>query len=668
MNEDVKKALGQPENSEFHAKMLKECLELLKMSRSKMSKKYADWDLYEEVYRGQRMPDDKDVKARERKEPEKMVVPMTFAQVQSFVAFCFQLFTQRESFFEMIGMGVEDWKPAKIAESVLQRDLNHNKFVVHLYQFLLNIGKFGFGVFEHSWTKETAKVWQKRPRPPTSDLGGIPLNFGGEDVSLEEVTKYLGNWISSVNPYRFFPDPRVEPFKFQDGEFCASEMDVTHMWLRKQEKWGMLTNTKDVKDMKSEAWEWRLQQGLRSDVTYDRAEGKQKGGVIFTKVQREIIPCEYEMPNGKKLGEEDYPVKYIVCIANDSRVVKCEPLGYLHEHYTYSVSQLSPDDQNHLSSGIAELVQELQSVMTWLYNTRITSVRKVIQDRIVVDPEGVEMSDVAERKSVIRLKKGASRSGVERWITPLPVSDVTQGHIQDAMALGQIMQLVTGINENALGQYSTGRRSAEQTRAVNSGAASRLKMYASLIWTQGIQPLGEDCLSNLRDGLDVAQIVRIIGVQALSPLSPYAVNVQDIQNFSGITKTDLIGNYDFQTLDGTSPSEKFDVADTLQEVLIQLLTNPQAAAILGLDARALLSEIAELKNVRNPERFFLQPTQQAALMQAAQQAQNPALAQVAGSAGIVSQTAGMPQNPMQAAMASAAQSSGLPTFTPGAGY
>lgn len=643
MDQKIKDTLGAPQ-SEFHDQMLKECCDLLKISRSKMSKKYKDWDLFQQVYMGERLPDEKDIKARDRKEPEKMVVPMTFAQVQTFIAFCFQLFTQRPNFYELVGMGVEDWKPAKIAEALLQRDLTHNKFIVTLYQLLLNIARFGLGVMEHTWTKEMQKQWVNKPRQPQASLSGVMMNFGGQETTLEDVVKFLGNKVRHVSPYRFFPDPRVSINDFQEGEFCASEIDVTHMWLKKQEKNGMLQGVDNVKDMPSSAWEWRTQQGLRSDVQYDRSEGKQKGGVIFTKVQREIIPNKYEMPGGGKLGQEDYPIKYIVCIANDNRIVKCEPMNYLHDNYTYSAAQLSPDDHVALNAGVAELVNELQSTITWLLNSRITSVRKIIQDRLIVDPEGVEMSDVNERKSIIRLKKGAARSGVERWIQQLDVKDVTATHVTDAQALGQIMQLVTGINENALGQYSQGRRSAEQTKAVNAGASSRLKMYASLIWVQSLQPLGEDMLSNLRDGLDVEQMVRVLGMQTLQPQSPYAVNARDMQQFLGVTKSDLVGNYDFEMLDGTLPSEKGYTASQLQEILVAILTNPQAAAVLGLDARALMTEIAELQDIRNPERFFMQPAQQQAIMAAAQQVNKPEMALPAGSAQITSATAGQPQN------------------------
>jgi len=651
---EVDKELGMEVQSEFHKKMLKHCLDRIKLSRDHMSRFYSDWDLYDDVYQGKRtVPIDKqDIKARERKEPEKMVIPLTYAQVQVFIAFLFQLFGQRPNFYEMSGSGAEDWKAAKIAESLLQRDLNHNKFVVVLYQFLLNVGRFGVGILKHSWTKEMQKQWTKKTEPAMPSLSGVPM-FPKESMVLEDLVKFLGNEIRIISPYRFFPDVNVPLNDFQSGEYCASEIDVTHIWLRRMEQSGMFAGTKWIKEIPSDGWERRNSQGLRSRCRYDMMEGKQKGGVILTEVQIDLIPNEFEIDGGKKLGTEDYPLKYVCCVANDSRIIKCEPMNYLHNNYTYSVAQMSPDEHREMNAGVAELVNELQASVTWLFNSRILNVRQTLQNRWIVDPEGVEMSDLAERKSIVRLKKGMARSGVERWIQQLPINDVTSGHIQDAETLGQVIQVVTGINENALGQYSKGRRSAEQTKAVNSGAASRLKMIGSLLWAQGFEPLGRDLLSNLRDGLDVEQLVRVIGLQAVQPTSPYSVNQRDMAQFLPVSKKDLVGNYDFEALDGTLPSEKGVTSAMLQELLVGILTNPQAAAILGLDARALMTEIAELNDIRNPERFFLQPTQQQAMLGIAAQANNPQTQQMiaapAVSAGVTSQTAQLPQGPMDLA-------------------
>lgn len=627
----VREALQLPQ-SDFHDQRLKEALVKLRRSRDSMCQFYPAWDNLYEVYKGRRFVDKADERARERKEPMKMVVPMSYAQVQIFVAYCMQLFTQRENFYELQGSGLEDIKAALLAESVLQRDLNWNQFYVILYQFLLNIGIFGLGVIKHSWHKQVTKQLVTVQGQPTPTLFGGMVPGTTQQV-LQDVTKFLGNKLVTISPYRWFPDPHIPTNQFQEGDYCASENDVSMMFLRKGQQAGMFAGVEQIKDMSVDLWNQRTEAGLRSNIVWDRGTNRQKGGVLITEVQEELIPIEYKMPNGSALGPEDYPVKYVTVIANDSRVIKCEPMNYMHGHFTYSAAQLSPDQHTKINEGVAGLISELQDIITFLYNSRVTSVRKTIHNQVVVDPEGIEMQDLTERRSIIRMKKAAARSGVDRWIQPIAFNDVTQSHITDAMQLGNVIQMVLGHSQNAEGRYSEGRRSAEQTKSVNAASGSRLKTEAGLIWVQGLQPLGEDMLSNLRDGLDIPQLVKVVGKQLLQPQSPYAPNIADAVQFLGVTKNDLVGNYDFLMLDGTSPTEKYAIANILQEVLQSLIANPMAIAILGLDPKKIMARIAVLQGIRNPEEFFLDQIQQQAMLAAGAMAQGTPAGQMAGAAG-----------------------------------
>src|SRR5258705_7279478 len=96
MTENVIKELNSdsPELSEFHRALLDHVKELVKMSRSKMSKYYDDWDKQQEVYKGERMADKDDVQMSKRDKPVKMVAPSTFAQAMTFTSFLFLLYTQ----------------------------------------------------------------------------------------------------------------------------------------------------------------------------------------------------------------------------------------------------------------------------------------------------------------------------------------------------------------------------------------------------------------------------------------------------------------------------------------------------------------------------------------------------------------------------------------------
>lgn len=601
MDERIKQELEREEATPFHEELLNRCIRLVDMSRSKMQENYDAWDRYDEIYRGYMAPDAQDQKASDRKEPTKMVVPLTYSQVQTFVAFCMSLFYQRPRVFELIGMGAEDHVPAKIGEALLDRDLTHNTFDAKCDQFLTDIGRFGLGVLKNGWVVEHQKELVQRESPGLSFFG---LQLGQPSITevMEDVVKYAGNKINNISPYRFFPDVRLPLSRFQEGEFCASEDEIGYQTLRQMEYDGQVAGIKYVKPLSVAALtdSKRNRKLVHTTVTEKmqatHGDMPPSGTVIVTECQMKLIPADMKVADGQPLGTSTVPEIWNVWYANDQRVIKAEPLGYVHNQFTYSLAEYSPDQHNVVNAGLSEIIDQLQGVVTWLINSHITSVRKTIQNWIVVDPKGVELDDLRNRSPVIRLKGAAGMQGVDRWVKQLNVNDVTQGHVQDAEYLHKLVQVVTGINENALGQFHTGRRSATEARAVNLSAATRLKKTAQLIWKTALVPLAKQMLSNLREGLDVDTYVRVIGDNA---------DPTQYISFKKVNRQDLVGDYDFQVFDGTLPTERLAQAAALKELLVALMSNPEAIPMLGYDPKALLREVLELEGIKHPERFML---------------------------------------------------------------
>lgn len=612
MDDRVREQLEQEEQTEFHKRLLDRCKSLVQMSHRHMSQFYSAWDDADDAYRGRRPADKQDAQARQRGEPEKMVVPVTYSQIQTFVAFCMALFLQRERLFELVGKGEEDHRAAKVGEALLARDLTMNVFESKLYQFLLDIARFGIGVLKTGWVRETRLMEVEVEQPP--------LTFMGEEIApsepykeMQEVVTYLGNRVYNVSPYRFFPDVRLPLGRFQEGEFVASEDDYSMTSLRQMEREGKIAGVKYIKPMNRMARDMRGPDSrLQSNVPLDPmtaslyAKGSE-GVAVLTECQICIVPSQFKLSekSGDVLGDEDYPVKWNVWYVNDQRIVRAEPLGYEHGGFSYDVAEFSPDMHKSVNEGLAGTIDQLQSVVTWLINSHITNVRKVIQDRLIVDPSGIEMKDLTERRPVIRLTPAASRMGVDKWARQLDVRDVTSAHMRDANELHGIIQLVTGINDNALGQFYTGRRSATEARNVNSAAAARLKTPALLIFRNALEPMARKMLANHQQGLDVETYVRVVGELA---------NPQDYQRFIKVTKADLVGDFDFEVFDGTLPSERAVQAQAIQEVLQEFLRNPEAMTLLGYDPRKLAEEWLTLRGIRHPKRFLMDDVRVAELM------------------------------------------------------
>lgn len=583
-----------------HDAILTHCKSLMRRSRCDMAKRYADWDKQDMVYRGIRCVDADDLKAAQQGKPVKMVVPNTFAQVQTFVSFLFLLFTQNKTYLEMVPSGAEDYgNKLTDIETIIQYDLRMSNWVGVLYQKLLDTARFGCGITEVNWTRTITRAYV--PGASLNNFNGLinPVRAGSE---WQEFVKFEGNTVRPVSPYRFFPDTNFPLTEFQRGEFCATEEEFSIGALRTLEAAGEVTGVDYIPPLprnwaKLRGAETRtvIDFSVRSNI--DNSSGQSEGTALITKMIVKIVPAKFKINGDKPLGPEEFEIKYLVWIANDSRIIRLEPAYAWHDSFPVTASQFTPDMHHTVNLGLADLVYRLQDLISWLYNSRTTDVRRNMRGRNIINPMLIDMKSY-DSEGDIYMRSGANGALLDRAIKPLDVNEVTASHIQDAQVLAQLMEVVTGVNGNAMGQYSSGRRSARQTEVVTAGAAGRMKTHGHLIFNDGIAPLGNMMTMNSRQALPEDRFNMVIGADAKA-------NPMRYLDFKG-TPEEVICSADYFTYDGTMQSEKGYIAQTYQELFGMVLSNPAAAQMLDIDPRSLLGEIQSLRGSGSLSRFSLQ--------------------------------------------------------------
>lgn len=631
MNPEVRKVLEQETMPKELNDLLLKCKGLVKMSRDTMKDYYGIWDRADRVYRGERYVDEQDKKAIARGEPAKVIVPLSYSQVQTFVSFGMSMFASRDYIFEIEGSGVEDMKPAKLAQACINRDLEYNKFKgVLLPQWLTDIGRFGLGIFKSDWIRIDCPYQEQVPDPDWRPTPGMPNQTQPPMITRWTTRpKYVGNRITVVNPYRWFPDVRLPITRYREGEFCADETEYSKADLHKMEANGEVAGIKWVPRIPIDGFDIENRRSpvinrnyiLTQPTTDDRY-------ILITEVQIKLNPAKTKISESVVLDKDlDQEVVMYVWIANDSRIVKIADSGYDHNEFLYDAAQFFNDQTRTLNFGLSEFLGPSQDVLDWLMNSRITNVRKVIQNQLVVDPRFIELQDLKDRNPVIRLKSTASVGlALNTYVQQLAVTDVTTGHLGDMQNVTNFAEKATGISENMLGQYSSGRRSATQTQNVTAAGAQRLVTILTGLWDSGLLPLGKKLLSNLRQGLDDDQLVRVIGLQKyLAASQPDPVTGESpVRSFIPVNKSMLVGNYDFLVFDATLPSQRLATAAALQELLVALSKDPRLVLALGYDPKLILDEVLELRNVRNAERFAITPQRARFLMSLAGASSNPA--------------------------------------------
>jgi hypothetical protein len=644
MTPDIAKYVGQPSQPLQLANLCYRLKMLRRMSGDEMWKYYDKWDYYDMVYRGERKLDDTDRKAIKKGEPEKITLPLTFGQIQSFVGFGHALYNSRDLFYETIPSGLEDEMSAKLASAVLDRDLNYNKFKSSkLISFLTDIGRFGIGITKESWVHEQTPIVsqvidESKLTMTRSDLAEPPAPKMKTQVSY--ATKFLGNKIVNVSPYRWFPDVRLPLSRWTEGEFCGDEIEMARGPLEKLEAQGLLAGLEYVPFLPDVAFENRRMTFFQRGAVWP-ALLQEKRYYLLTEMQIRLRPSQTFVADGVCLDPDvDDEMMYIIWILNDSRIVRISEAGYDHEEFGYNCAQLLEDQNRLVNFSLADILSACQDTATWFINARVTSVRRNVFDRALVDPRGIEMEDVIQRRPYIR-RKGLSGLESKQLYDPIPTTDVTQGHIGDVQNLSAMGKEATGITDNLMGQASSGRRSAREMGNVASAGANRLIMIFSSIWESALGPQGKKMLSNIRQGLDQDTLVKVYGQYNTQKAGPGAV-----KQMCKVNKDQLIGNYDLDIFDGTQPSQRAIVASALQDLLMTLLKlPPEAAVVLGYDPQLILDEVLELREVRNADRFKLTAERLQQFMQLAQVTANARNPQPAPGGGGSSQPSGGPPSP-----------------------
>jgi len=194
------------------------------------------------------------------------------------------------------------------------------------------------------------------------------------------------------------------------------------------------------------------------------------------------------------------------------------------------------------------------------------------------------------------MKKNTPVTGdLNNFIKQLQTSDPTVTHIQDVETLMKMMFSVSGVNENAMGGFHGGRRSATEARNVAAGAASRMKVIATTIFQMAIAPLGKQLLINARQWMSEETFFKIVGEDE----DTFAA----WQEFHKDNWWELVGSEDFFVFDATSASEKTFLAQSLQELLVALMSNPEVLMSTNLDPVKIIERIQELRGSTNLKQF-----------------------------------------------------------------
>ena len=585
-------------NSDSHNKLLARVKAQINESYRKMSQFYGRWNMRELQYQAyvpiqewEKVYNDvcKDkTLTNVKKQEANIIVPYAFSTIRTIVTYLAAVFLGRSPIFTVGTNNAALLENAKSMEKLLQYNAEHNRLVKELTQWLYNGEIYGLGILKTGFVTESAlrTSWVQDP------ITQQPLR------KREASVVYQGNTVENIDPFLFFPDPRVPLLNVaKEGEFVYWRSFEGKFSLQKEkDTYAYLDEVKGMPPAGNTSASLRniRANGDSLSSQYDYAS-IEKGSpwVQIDEGTVELIPSEI----GFNLGEgfdNDKPHKFLITVANLSQIIRFEHYSPDHQQHPIVVNEPYAIGNGFGNCGISDYLSPFQETISWFLNSHIFNVKGVVNNSFLYDPSMIEEKDLKSDKAgkLIRIKPKAFGVDPSLYFKQIALTDVTSGHVGDMQNIMRIGNDISAVSENIRGmQDSGGRKTATEIRASIEAASSRLASHAQFISGASLCNLGLQWSLNLQQYLSDDFQIDVLGTQgADKPIT--------------ITTRNIAGDFYFPIHDGTLPMDKVALFDIWQQALTFVASNQ--ALMSQYDLGRIFEFVAKLGGAENIDQFRLQ--------------------------------------------------------------
>lgn len=571
--------------TDLHKNTLKRLNAYFDFSSNAMSEHHPRWNWQElRIQAYIKLPEYKDLVSQLKMnngappEPIQVIVPYSYATLHAAATYIYSILAGRRPVFPILPTRGTTTEKAQFMEQAIQSNLELAKGYEALWQMIWDSLTYNVGVVRIGWAEEMGKR----------------LEIRGGQREMVEGLKFAGNKMLPVDPYHFFPDPRVPMHVVNEkGDFVFWLTHQSEMQLYDREYQGHLKWVKEA-CAAAKANTDDLEMGPVSDsnrrarIGTDRSLIRPAGDVVKFIGAREgtvrLVPDDWKLGDRKQSELWKFTwTKY--------QIMQAQPLGMAHERHPVAVAE--PTSFGHEFGGLsfADFIGPFQDMISWLVNSRMENVRTTINNQFVVDPGRVEMQDLRQPApgKAIRLKQAAIGSDVREAIQQLSVIDVSAGHFQDMQLLRMLGDACTGINDNMRGiQTAGGRRSATEARMAMQAGASRLSQMAVRVSSQALNDVCNQMIVNIQQFMPEEMWIELSG--------------DETGPSSFLLKPDMIvGSFNYQVSDGSLPYDKTAMLETWKEIMLAVMQDPELRQ--SKDVVKIFDYIAQLGGAKNINSF-----------------------------------------------------------------
>ena len=557
---DYPNGLNLKPGSDIHDYIRDEILKRAGASALAMSNRHSSWNSIDKVLTTyiDLSAEEEAIKEDDDRKPVSIVFPYSYAIMETVLSYLMAAFYQ-QPIFRYEGTSPEDTVGAIMMEKVIDIHCNKSKVPLALHTMFRDSLSYGFGNVACGWDKQWGMKTVKEENGFFSQVSGLFKGFGSFRKETEETILFEGNELTNIDPYLCLPDPNVSIHEVQKGEFFG--------WLDNTNYMDKLSGEQFNEDVFNVKYLESVHNKRTSIYSSDHSAREAKHGspiredsTVTNRID-DIYMYIKLIPKEWKLGENEYPEKWLFCLSADEVITEARPIGLNHGMYPVAVS--APDFDGYSSTPISRLetLQGLQGVLDWLFNMHIANVRKSINDMIVYDPYLINSNDLKRPSSegkLIRTRRPAWGRGVKDAVQQLMVTDVTKQHIADSSWIVQWMQKIGAADDAAMGSLRQGgpeRLTGTEFQGTKQGAFSRLGRVAQVIGLQAMQDIGYMFASHTQQLMDNDLYVKATGRWQQVLMDEYGANIK--KGRMKVTPFDLLVDYDLIVRDGSIPGGNY---------------------------------------------------------------------------------------------------------------
>jgi len=629
-------------DADFRARMVKLTKDYLKLGRDSLAYWSNDFDTAYDTLMCYSPLAKKDLEALERSSPKRFILPLTATQITTMTTYISQVLFGQSTPHKVEGRRAQDEIPAEFVNQLLRWNAEQQDLYSLGYMWVQDALAVNRGVLYDSWapifrptlTEETVIDPEAEVDPTTGQPGTYKRTRRIESAVGGYGKVYL------VSPYDFVCDPTLPIWRLNEMRFAGHRTVIPVTELRRRSKlppdhpeyvmpWavkdlvekakkgvaqvdaavpslpGVMPNPAEIRMSRTAYERTRALQ----PTGQNQADKADTGDVECWELWVRLVPSDNGIYSDDKLTDDpsktdinDGPALFQVLISGGDVILAMNEAPNLHGLFPYAVGEGRPNAHFQFSPSWILILKGIQDYVDWLKNRHQEALTRTIGNIFVYDPSMVDVSDFMNPEKeglLISLRPEAAGKKISDVFEQVPIKDMTEGFLEEAMSFVKYSESVTAANSSMQGGGQDESGSATEYAGTQQMSAGRMTSIARLLSSSCLVPQTKRIVSNFQQFMDHEQEVRF--VPSAGNLPPELQLAQSVK----LNRDTIQGQFEFIAHDGTLPGTDAKKVAAISKILEIMPAMPQLfePAPGNLDPRLLIMGAAKSAGL-NVENFM----------------------------------------------------------------